>query len=94
MLRSTELHHLNRWCRRHALRWYPAHRHGSAMLVLEGLRPRHAWARMIVAQTADGLRLQDERQEILATASTLPALLDAMEAGVGEAGVGEARRPT
>ena len=53
-------------------------------MVLEhdaGTRP---WQRMVLCRERDALRLLDETGTVLAEASTLPALLDAVDGGIAE----------
>ena len=52
------------------------------------LKPRDAgrpWQRMILVLAEGELRLENELGETLASASDLPALLDAVEGGVADA---------
>ena len=46
-----------------------------------GTRP---WQRMVLCREHNALRLLDETGTLLAEASTLPALLDALDGGVAE----------
>ena len=51
------------------------------------LRPRHAgrpWQGIRLVLDRGELRLENEMREVLASSSTLPALLDAVDGGVGE----------
>ncbi len=91
MLNVREIIVLNAWCRRRALRWYPAHEAGHVGLVLEGTSGRLPWDRMILVLDDDGFRLRDERSDTLATASDLPALFDAVDGGVAEPAQGFSR---
>jgi hypothetical protein len=94
MLHIRELIVLNAWCRRRALRWYPAQEAGQVGLVLEGTSGRLPWDRMILVLDDDGFRLRDEQSDTLATASDLPALFDAVDGGVAEPSRGFGRTRT
>ena len=51
------------------------------------LKPRDAtrpWQRMLLVLEQGDLRLENEQGETLASASDLPALLDAVEGGLGD----------
>ena len=53
-------------------------------MLLEQRHGSRPWQRMMLRWEADTLRLLDETGTLLAEASTLPALLDAVDGGVGE----------
>ena len=61
------------------------------------LKPRDAgrpWQRMMLVLDEGELRLENELGETLASASDLPALLDAVEGGIAEAPASGERRST
>ena len=61
-------------------------------LLLEQARPTRAFQRMVLRLEDDALRLHDETGALLAEGSDLPALLDAVNGGVGEP-AGQAHPP-
>ena len=85
MLDTTELRTLAQWCRGRGLRFLPMGigAEGSEIL-FERLEPTRPWQRMKLMQDDDGFRLSDERDELLASGSDLPAILDALDGGVAE----------
>ncbi len=85
ILERSELLALSAWCSRRDMSWSvaTAEDHRPAML----LTPRDAgrpWQSMLLVLAAGDMRLHDEVGEVLATASDLPALLDALDGGVAE----------
>jgi hypothetical protein len=72
------------WCRARGMTWLPGS--GAAALVLRPQRRADGDALMI-AQREGELRLLSRSGDVLAAASDLPALLDAIDAGVA-AGAG------
>jgi hypothetical protein len=85
-LNSSELRTLTAWCAQRDLRWTPAHPiRGIPTLLLEPRTVRTPWQRMLLVLDASEMRLETELGEALASASGLPALLDAMDGGVAEA---------
>ncbi len=85
MLNSSELRTLTAWCVQRDLRWTPAHPAGGvAVLLLEPRAARTPWQRMLLVLDEPEMRLETELGEALASASDLPALLDAMDGGVAE----------
>ncbi len=85
MLDGTELRALSVWCGKHDLSWTPAESEQGPPTML--LQPRDAgrpWQRMILVLDQGELRLENELGETLASASDLPALLDALEGGVAD----------
>ena len=90
MLDGSAIRALNAWCGPRHLSWsaaQPADRPAGGGAVMM-LRPRHAarpWHRIMLVLADGELRLENELGEMLASASDLPALLDAVDGGVGEA---------
>ena len=83
MLAAGELRVLTVWCSHRGLHWV-AGPSGEPSMVLErdaGTRP---WQRMVLCRVQNELHLLDETGTLLAEASTLPALLDAVDGGVAE----------
>jgi hypothetical protein len=85
MLDRGTLQVLHGWCHRHSLHWTALTGPDSvAAMLLEPESARRPWSRMMLQVNADGYRLCDDRGEILAEASDLPALFDALESGLAE----------
>ncbi len=85
MLSRSELRMLTAWCGRRELRWSPAQAVGGMpTMLLEPQTPRAPWQRMLLVFDEPEMRLETELGEILASASDLPAVLDAMDGGVAE----------
>ena len=85
MLDTFELGLLSAWCHARAMRWHPLRTGAEATtLLLEPHVPDRLWQRMLLT-AGDDLRLDDEAGDVLATASDLPALLDALDGGVADA---------
>jgi len=86
MLIPIDLKMLTLWCRSRAMRWLPL-RSGAetAVLLLEPLAASRPWQRMRLSASDSGFLLADEVGQTLATASDLPALLDALDGGVADA---------
>jgi hypothetical protein len=83
MLNPQELRQLTRWCAARHLHWQPARSEEGAPAIL--LRPdirRAAWHGMLLVESDDGVMLFDEAGDILANASEIPALLDALDSGL------------
>jgi hypothetical protein len=85
VLDTTELRTIAKWCRGRGLRFVPL-RTGAAgsVILFEQLEPTRPWQRMKLVLDDDGFRLCDERDELLASGSDLPAMLDALDGGVAE----------
>ena len=86
MLGGIELRALSTWCGRHDMSWSPAESDQGPPTMM--LKPRDAgrpWQRMMLVLAEGELRLENELGETLASASDLPALLDAVEGGVADA---------
>jgi hypothetical protein len=85
MLDSSELRTLTAWCARRDLRWTPARPDGGvSTMLLEARAARVPWQRMLLVFDEPDMRLENELGETLASASDLPALLDAVDGGVAE----------
>ena len=85
MLDGPTIRALNVWCRGRALSWSAAHRAGaSAAVMLTPVGHGRPWQRMLLAWDDEELSLENELGETLASASDLPALLDAVDGGVGD----------
>ena len=83
MLTRAELLLLAGWCRARNMTWAPGRpRAGTATVLLER-SGRRADAMLLVVETAERRLLDADGQE-LAAASDLPALLDAVDGGVGD----------
>ena len=85
MMDGTAIRALNAWCGTRALSWSAAHPLGGCDVMM--LMPRDAerpWQRMMLVLDSSELRLENEEGETLASASSLPALLDAVDGGVAE----------
>lgn len=85
MLAAIDLRTLTAWCSHRAMRWLAlrADADGAALL-LEPLIATRPWQRMHLLAGDEGFLLQDEAGQALATASDLPALLDALDGGVAD----------
>lgn len=85
MLDTMELKTLASWCRSRGLRLLPLQVGAEETVILfepsEATRP---WQRMKLTLDDDGFRVCDELDDVLASASDLPALLDALDGGVAE----------
>lgn len=85
MLDTTELRTLAHWCRRRGLRFLPLGTDAAGSVILfERLEPTRPWQRMKLIQDDAGFRLCDEGDDLLASGSDLPAILDALDGGVAE----------
>ncbi len=83
LLERSDLRLLAAWCQPRGIAWTPAaaHHAGAALWLLPS--GRGAEAMMLVVDRAE-LRLLDAAGQELATASDLPALLDAVDGGVAD----------
>ena len=83
MLATGDLRVLSTWCSHRGLHWLAASYDEPSMLLEHhaGTRP---WGRMVLCREDSALRLLDETGTLLAEASNLPALLDAVDGGVAE----------
>lgn len=84
MLKNGALRALASWCAARSTRWVPAQTDdGRPGLLLErrGRTPAEA---VLVVPHQGGYRLVDGAGDVLASASALPALLDALDGGVAE----------
>ena len=83
MLAPGDLRALSAWCSQRGLHWV-AGSSGEPSMLLEHQAGTRPWCRMVLCREQEALRLLDETGALLAEASTLPALLDAMDGGVAE----------
>ena len=84
MLTRAELRLLTEWCRTRTMTWTAGQAGGDApSLLLE--RPGRGADAMLLVVAATERRLLDAAGQELAVASDLPALLDAVDGGVGDA---------
>jgi hypothetical protein len=91
VLDTKELRTLARWCRGRGLRFLPLGSNAEGSVILfERTEPTRAWQRMKLMQDDAGFRLCDECDDLLASGSDLPAILDALDGGVAEPAL---RRP-
>ncbi|MDR3523117.1 MAG: hypothetical protein P4L66_03330 [Acetobacteraceae bacterium] len=80
---TAELKHLTRWCTARRLYWQPARTEsGAPAILLRGNGMRVAWHDMMLTEEDDGVGLRDARGALLADASEIPALLDALDSGL------------
>ena len=85
MLDTTELRTLARWCQVRGLRFLPLGTDAARSVILvERREPTRPWQRMKLVQDDSGFRLCDEADDLLASGSDLPAILDALDGGVAE----------
>lgn len=85
MLESRELLQLTRWCKARQLHWQPAQTESrQPAILLQSHASRLAWDAMLLVEDDEGFALLDCAGEVLATTSDLPALLDALDAGLGK----------
>lgn len=82
MQRASEVRALNNWCHARAFRWLAVGGPEVHGMLLEPAAGRRPWQHVRLVSDPDGWRLEDEVGETLATASALPALLDAVDGGV------------
>ncbi len=85
MLDGSAIRALNTWCGHRDLSWSAAPPEGECSVMM--LSPRDAgrpWQRMMLVLDDVELRLENELGETLASASDLPALLDAVDGGIAE----------
>ena len=85
MLGKTDLRALSRWCVGRDLSWTPGRpEDGAEVMMLQPRDARYPWQRIMVVLESPEIRIENELGETLASASDLPALLDAVDGGVGE----------
>ena len=82
MQSASEVRMLNNWCHARAFRWLAVGGPEVRGMLLEPATGRRSWQRVRLLSDPGGWRLEDELGETLATASALPALLDAVDGGV------------
>ncbi len=83
MVDGATMRALNAWCGRRELVW-SAPSGGRPVMTLRPANAGHPWQGRVLVLDGPELRLENERGETLASASDLPALLDAVDGGVGE----------
>ena len=80
---TAELKHLSRWCSARRLHWQPARTEsGAPAILLRGDSASVAWHDMMLIEEDDGVALVDEQGDLLADASEILALLDALDTGL------------
>ncbi len=85
MFDTADLRVLSIWCSQNRMSWMPGRSDdGEGGLLLRGSVTRHMPAELLLLIGQPELRLVDGGGETMASASTLPALLDALDAGVAE----------
>ena len=85
MLDGSSLRAFNTWCGVRDLSWSAAAAvDGCDVMMLTPRGPVRAWQRMVLIMDDSEFRLENEVGETLASASDLPALLDAVDGGVAE----------
>ncbi len=83
MLDTADLRTLSLWCRQHRMSWMPGcSDSGEGGLLLRGVAARCPTTELLLLTDQRELRLIGDGGETMASASTLPALLDALDAGV------------
>jgi hypothetical protein len=80
MLTRADLRMLSGWCHARGMTWLPGRAEGSAV----GLLLQRNSGSMLLASKAGELRLFDAAGQVLAVASNLPALLDALDGGIAD----------
>ena len=74
---------LQRWCRARRMKWLAStSTDGSPAILLFADAADRPPMRLVAGR--EGLRLETEGADILAAASTLPALLDVLDAGIAD----------
>ncbi len=83
MPNPQELQQLTRWCATRHLLWQPSRtEEGQPAILLRPHNGRLAWHDMLLVENDDGVTLIDEAGDVLADASEIPALLDALDSGL------------
>ena len=86
MLAPSDLQTLTGWCRNRAMCWTALRVDAvAAVLMLEPRAATRPWQRMRLVVADHVYLLEDEAGQALASASDLPALLDALDGGVADA---------
>ncbi len=83
MTNTYDLQHLTRWCAARHLLWQPSRTEQGLPAIL--LRPharQRPWQDMLLVEDDEGVTLIDNTGDLLASASEIPALLDALDAGL------------
>jgi hypothetical protein len=85
MLNGMELRLLASWSSKNRLSWMPAgSQDGRDAVMLQPRDCRSAFERMLLIPDDDGFSLVQEDGQVLAAASDLPALMDALDGGIAE----------
>lgn len=86
MLNPAAVKQLSEWCAPRAIGWQPLPCHGACAILLEPRSRLRCWQRMVLSFVEDSFELTTESGELLASASELRSVLDALDGGVAEAG--------
>ena len=82
---GSDLRLLSAWCGRRDMTWSAAQTlPDTPAMVLIPRDARRPWQTMLLVLQGPEIRLENELGETLASASDLPALLDAVDGGVAE----------
>ena len=84
MLGRAELLLLAEWCRRRGMSWLPGRSTDGAPALLLEHRAAVGGEPMLLTLRDAELCLADESGQMIASASDLPALLDALDAGIAD----------
>ena len=84
MLDIVDLRALTTWCAASAMRWRPLLRSGNVAILLEPVNAQQCWARVVLTWGDDDYELVSEAGDLLAVASDLHSVLDALRGGVAE----------
>ena len=84
MLDIFELRALTTWCAASAMRWRPLLRGGNIAILLEPVNTQQCWERIVLTWADDDYELVTEAGDLLAVASDLHSVLDALRGGVAE----------
>lgn len=84
MIEYRELQALAAWCQARGLCWLPGRAEGGDEALLLEQRGRRHSESMLLVHDRHGYCLIDPLGDLLASASNLPALLDALDGGIAE----------
>jgi hypothetical protein len=84
---------LERWCRTRQLTWTAASQAAPAILLAPQETGR-MWQRLVLVMANPDCRLENEAGDVLAIASSVTALLDAVDGGVADAPAAAAGGPS